>query len=413
MNANKILIKCSLGLAIILSLSLTTSAQDEGFIYGKVTTIDDNTYTGQIRWGKEEAFWTDMFNAGKRFNDNLQYLSQEERDHLEEYRHQRSHNWYEFNIRFGERDFTHQFTTQFGNIKALYFTGRERVDVELKNGEKIEVLGEGYNDIGGKIRVFDVELGKVELRWSRIDKIEFSPTPSTLKEKFGDPLYGTVKTYNGDFTGFIQWDHDERISTDKLDGDTRDGDLSIEFGKIKSIEREGGGSNVVLKSGRELYLRGSNDVNGENRGIIVTDNKFGRVDIPWREFKMATFEDNAPNSGPSYNNFGAPKELKGTIKTTSGTSLSGRIIFDLDEALDTEVLQGNDDELEYIIPFKNIKRIAPKSYSYSNVELKNGLKFLLGESQDTDERNDGVLVFKGSKDPEYVRWEDIDEIIFD
>jgi len=71
--------------------------------------------------------------------------------------------------------------------------------------------------------------------------------------EMGDALYGTVDFYGGELTGVIQWDHDERLSTDVLDGDTRDGDVSIEFGNLASIERDGSGSNVVTKSGREMF----------------------------------------------------------------------------------------------------------------------------------------------------------------
>src|ERR1044071_1360192 len=42
---------------------------NEGFMYGKVTTRS-NTYEGQLRWGNEEAFWTDYFNAAKRSSEN-------------------------------------------------------------------------------------------------------------------------------------------------------------------------------------------------------------------------------------------------------------------------------------------------------------------------------------------------------
>ena len=142
---------------------------------------------------------------------------------------------------------------------------------------------------GAEVHVMDAELGKSTFRWSRIESVEFMETPNRLDDKMGNPLYGTIEFYGGEYTGFIQWDHDERLSTDILDGDTRDGDMKIEFGKLASIERDKGGSNVVTQSGRELYLRGSNDVNSGNRGIIVTTD-FGRVDIPWREFKESYFQ---------------------------------------------------------------------------------------------------------------------------
>jgi len=398
---------------VFLFFSAQLIAQDEGFIYGKITTIDDNTYQGQIRWGDEEAFWTDMFNAGKRYNDNIQYLSRRDREYLDEYR-KRSSRWDEWgiNINWGNNSYVHQFNTQFGNLKTLYMIGRERVEIEFKDGKKIEVTGEGYNDIGGEIRVYDEELGEIGLRWSRIDKIEFMPTPKNLEDKFGDPLYGTVQTSIGDFTGYIQWDHDERITTDILNGHSEDGKLDIQFGKIKSIENDRSASIVVMQSGRKLYLRGTNDVNSENRGIIISDNTFGRVDIPWRDFRKVVFNDKLPATGVSYNDFSAPKELTGSVKTKSGEVHKGRIIYDLDEAYDMEVIQGMDDDIEFIIPIKHIRKIIPKNYSYATVELKNGKSYLLGDSQDVSDKNDGMLVFIGSDEPIYIPWDDVDEIIF-
>ena len=70
------------GLAILFFL--TAEAQDDGFIYGRVTTEDGEVYEGPLRWGKEEAYWTDMFNASKRENKNLDYLSDRELEDLED-----------------------------------------------------------------------------------------------------------------------------------------------------------------------------------------------------------------------------------------------------------------------------------------------------------------------------------------
>ena len=156
-----------------------------------------------------------------------------------------------------------------------------------------------------------------------------------------------------------------------MDGDTEDGDVSIEFGKIKSIAREGFRSSVVLNSGREMLLRGSNDVNSDNRGIIVTNDALGRVDIPWREFKRVTF-DSPKGKMKSYSDYKNQKELSASVKTRNGDVLKGRLVFDLDEAYDYEVLNGEDDDIEYVIPFRNIDKIMPKNYDNSEVILKNG-----------------------------------------
>jgi len=400
-------------LAIALAgFQFTYAQNDEGFIYGKVTTVDDDVYEGPLRWGKEEAYWTDMFNAGKRDNENVEYLSRDEVDELQ--RHNNRHESWGFIGHFDfdwDNDFKHQFSCQFGELKSILVSGRERLEVELLNGIQVELEGDGYNDVGAKIRVIDKELGEVELRWSRIDKIEFLPTPNKLNDKFGEPLYGTVETRSGSFTGFVQWDHDERVSKDELDGDTRDGDISLEFGKIKSIERDGSGSSVVLNSGREMYLRGSNDVDYDNRGVIVTTD-FGRVDIEWREFRKVTFSK-APNSGKAYSSFKNQNELMGTVKTEDGDVYKGRLIYDLDEAYDFEVLQGkDDDEIEYIIPFRNIQNILPRGYGDSEVKLRNGQILRLEDGQDVSEENTGILVFPDKKDPIYIQWRDVEEIVF-
>ncbi|MEM7108337.1 MAG: hypothetical protein AAF519_08935, partial [Bacteroidota bacterium] len=307
-------------------------------------------------------------------------------------------------------NYTHQFSCQFGELKSLRMSGRKYVDIELQNGDKFEVDGDGYNDIGSEVKILDQEIGEMAFRWSRIDRIDFMPTPDKLNDKFGEPLHGKVETYGGTFTGYVQWDHDERVDTDKLDGDTYDGDVSIGFGKIKSIERDGNRSIVTMNSGREMELRGSNDVNSENRGIIVTT-EFGRVDIPWREFKIVTFDDKGGKM-KSYTDFANQKELMGTVKTVDGDTFSGRIVYDLDETYDYEVLQGKDDDIEYIIPFRYIKTIAPKNYDNSNVVLKSGEKLFLGDTQDVSDRNTGLLVFEGKGDPLYLLWNDIDEVTF-
>jgi hypothetical protein len=41
----------------------------QGFLYGRVTTADDRTYEGRLRFGgDDEAFWDDAFNAAKDGN---------------------------------------------------------------------------------------------------------------------------------------------------------------------------------------------------------------------------------------------------------------------------------------------------------------------------------------------------------
>jgi hypothetical protein len=414
-------------LSVLLVEALTSTqlrAQDEGFIYGKVTTTDGVVYEGPIRWGKEEVYWVDLFNAGKEENKNLRYLSSKERDELEERNYSWS-NWSENGITrwFGwhdsdgnnrDNDFAHQFVCQFGELKSITPDGRRYVDIEMRNGDRYTLKGEGYNDVGLAIRILDPEMGEVDMSWSRIRTIEFLKTPKKLAATFGKPLYGTVEAYGETFTGYIQWDHDERVSTDKLDGDSEDGKLAIEFEKIASIERVGGRSLVQLKSGRKITLDGSNDVDNGNRGIIIMNSEIVAIDVPWKEFNKVTFRENTTSGLVTYDNFSNQRALSGTLVTNDGKSLTGKIVFDLDEAYTYEVLQGEYDNLKFITAFKNIKVIEPQSSSRSMIQLVSGKKIMLEDAQDVDERNQGVLVFAGGNtDPIYVEWENVKVIRFE
>ena len=248
-------------LAALFVLATPALASDEGYIYGKVVTTGGESYEGEIRWGTEESFWDDMFNADKASNDNLDYVSRRDLDHV------RSRHW-ETLLGIGDMALTHLLAVRFGDLKRLEVRGSERAIAELRNGEEMELRG-GSNDIGARLTVVDPRRGRQEIRWNRIRSVEFKDTPSHLEGKLGEPLYGTVRAGRYDYTGRIQWDSDECLSIDTLDGDTPDGRAHVAFEDIASIRKYRAGSLVRLKSGEELYLTGTNDVNHENRGVIV------------------------------------------------------------------------------------------------------------------------------------------------
>ena len=128
---------------------LCLTAQNDGFLYGTVTSWDNKTYTGQIRWGKEEAFWTDMFNASKIENQYVDMLSRDDFTKLRESRNESNEWWDRVKVQYVSSDsYIHQFGSQFGHIKSITTRGGKRIEVELRNGEKVRLDGNGYNDIG-------------------------------------------------------------------------------------------------------------------------------------------------------------------------------------------------------------------------------------------------------------------------
>ena len=277
----------------------------------------------------------------------------------------------------------------------------------------MEIAGGNSEDLGGSIGVLDFELGEVKLSWGRIDKVEFMAAPKGYKETFGEPIYGIVNAgRKGTFKGLIEWDSDERFMDEILDGKDRDGDKKVPFRSIQKIEKNRNGDDLTLRSGRTLYLTGSNDVNDGNRGILIHDPEVGQVKVPWRDFIDLEI-NNDESLGMSYDDFPVSKGINATVITIQGDEFKGLLAFDLDEAWEFEVLDANDDNVAYQIPFRNIKSITPKNYNYSMVELKNGERLLLGDHRDVSRENAGVLVFVSkSGDPEYIRWEDIKNITF-
>jgi hypothetical protein len=404
--------------------SFSAFSQDEGFIFGKVTTIDNQTYEGPIRWGKEEVYWVDIFNAQKEGNENLKFLSNEDIAKLEERDDDNSF----FKIRSyglcfpgkrGSRNYSsswnsnaycHQFALSFGEIKSISPKKRQMAEIELQSGLKFTVNGSGFNDLDADVSVLDKEIGEIAIEWNRIQKVEFKSTPSKLSAKFGEPLIGTVETFQGNFYGAIQWDKEERLSTDKLDGETEDGKVSVAFEKIKSIERFNNRCKVKMNSGKELEISGTNDVNSDNRGILVVDENGNTIEIPWSEFKRVSFEKTGKSIFRKYQDFSNQKEIKALVSGKDGKTQNGKTVIDLDESYNFELFQGKTNDIEYTIPLRNVKKINVLGGGRVEVNLVDGKKLNLRESQDTGDGNQGVLVFGSGAEPFYFSWDDINEI---
>ncbi len=381
----------------MLSVVVTAEAQQyESFLYGSVITKDNTVYTGAIRWGDEEVFLTDLFNAKKIENPYIKYI-----DKLPD-----SENSLQYS------SYNRRFLCRFGDIASITPTGSMSAIVELKN-EKFINVRRYFNDIGTKVAIIDKELGLLDISWYKIKEVRFFTPEKYPVESFGNPIYGKVTTTVGEFTGFIQWDKDERLLSDKLDGDSKEVALSIPFHKIKNIRKIRYGSEVTLKSGRKVELKNSNDVTSANRGIIVTMPQVGRVTLDWKHFLSLELFAYPKALNNCNNQFPPTERLSGTIYTTGNEKLEGVIIYDLDEAMNAEILDGLNDYLDFEIPFRNIKKIEPKSYNYCLVELKKGDKLYLGEESDVSDKGYGFLIFTGGEKYRYLQWKDIKKIVFD
>ena len=85
-------------------------------------------------------------------------------------------------------------------------------------------------------------------------------------------------------------------------------------------------------------------------------------------------------------------------------------MYDLDEAMDYELLDGKNGNISYRIPFKYVREIEPKNSKYTWVKLSGDTELVLGGMYDVMATNDGILIFRTGGEVVYVRWRDVKRI---
>lgn len=386
------------------------AATHQGFLYGRIATVDGATYEGRLRWGgDQEAFWGDLFNGVQRENPWLAYVPPER---LPEQSRPRSF----LGIEFGDRAGVGRLLmVRFGEITRIEAHGRD-VRVTLKSGSTLDLDRLEASDFDDGVRVWDGTRGVVDLESLQIRRIELLPTPPL--GAVPDRLHGTVRTRQGDFTGFVGWDWNDSVGTDQLHGRTADGEPGLRFDTIRSIARRSRDSSLVtLLDGREMELFGTREVGHGNRGISVDDERYGRVQISWDAFERVDFISGG--SGPAYGDFPPGLALTGSVTTRAGRRLAGRLVYDLDESESIETIDARSEGVYYTIPFGLIASVVPSGREghggqRASVTLHGGEELQFEPSGDLREGNAGMLVFvEGRERPEYVPWDEVAKVDFD
>jgi hypothetical protein len=394
-----------------------------GFLYGRITTGDGATYEGRLRWGgDQEAFWGDYFNGSKDGNPWAAQVSPERLP-----KELRPIEIFGIEIPLIQRerqaDLSRFFMARFGDIARVEARGRE-VRVTLKSGTVFDLDRFSASDFDDGVRVWDGRRGVVDLDSLRIRTIELLPSarPGAAPQR----LHGTVRTRQGDFTGFVQWNREECVGSDELNGHTARGELSLPFDALRSITRRSRDSSLVTRlDGREIVLSGTSDVGHDNRGVYVDDPRYGRVLISWDAFERIDFSpsgspgDQPGASGPAYGDFPPGRPLTGSVTTRAGRRLTGRLVYDLDESETTETLDAPSQGVNYTIPFGLVASIVPpgreeRGARRARVTLQDGEELQLELTGDLGERNAGLLIFvAGRPRPEYVPWTDVEKVELD
>jgi len=228
----------------------------ESRLYGTLTTRWGDSFTGRIAWDVDEIYTTDILD--------------------------------------GDRD-GRRLKVPFGAIERIERRGSRSARVILVSGEKLNLSGTNdVNDENGGISVSDPSLGQVKVGWDDFADVTFAQAPADADRVLfdgGRDIAGTVVTEGGEsLVGTVRWDNDEASTWEMLDGESRGVDFEIEFAQIARIEKSGRGALVTLRDGRSFELSGSNDVNDENRGIVV-DTGNGVRKVPWEDFRELRLDD--------------------------------------------------------------------------------------------------------------------------
>jgi hypothetical protein len=393
----------------IATVAPAAYAGTSGRIYGKLTTVDGDVYEGLIRWDKNEASWVDILNGNKELkrSGRRKYHDREKTikilgitiGHSRTYRYESG---------------SAQSGLCFGHIKSLEVTDDDAVLLELKSGETVELEG-GSTDIGEEIReiiIEDINEGEIEFEWDDVERIDFMQGSATLVSNFGERLYGMLKSRRGDeFTGWICWDVDELFTNDILDGNERNRKRKIEFGRIDAIERHSSNAaRVYLKNGEDYVLRGTNDVDDDNRGISVYVEGLGQIKVGWDEFERVDFT--APPRQVTYDEFDGGHRLQGTVYTEDGETYTGTIRWDDDEEYSWEILDGEFRDIEFDVEFRHIREIKRRGYHSSIVTLWDGTGLRLKGTNDVAEDNKGIFIELANGDEVELEWDGFERVEF-
>lgn len=371
-------------LCVLLVAGLAVSwAGAGGEIHGTIHAVNDQTYTGPIRWDKNEAFWDGTLDARKT-------------EVIGEVDGGFKLNIFGWKIGGGPQTRTiGSLAIPFGHLRAVHRLPDGKALLELKNGRQFEVRCTSSTDLGSGLReliVEDAERGPLELSWNSLLKVDFSQGPGPGKD--AERLYGTVVVGSVSLTGFIVWDRDETLAGDLLDGEENGKDHEIPFGEIKEIEPVSGGSRIVLKDGREMVLGGTNDVGRGHRGVAVFLPHLGSAEVDWENVTRVTFSEPPPSR--KYSDYDGGQRLRGTVRSTTGGVHAGEIVWDRDETFTWETLDGEANAIEYAVQFGKVRSVTPKGPASAEVRLTNDELLVLSGTNDVSDSNRGVIVRRKS-----------------
>jgi hypothetical protein len=405
--------------AFILTFSLCSlpalAANPEPVIFGTVTKPNGETITGTLRWGDQEAFLSDIFNGRKVNNVGIEHLSEDELDRLKDQQPGPKASIGEIEITFksffGKDIEKPYFNIRFGDLQSLTYENNSGLFFARLHDGTTLISQQDTNDLTDEIHVLTLEGDRYEFDLDDLKSVDFQAAPENAKH-FDQAIYGTITSSIGTFQGRIMWDKDERMLSEKLDGDENGTDYEIKFADIKSIERKDNKSWVVLNDGKNLLLGGTNDVNNGNRGIWVDHPDYGRLEIHWTQFSKFEAGDVAVDWLTFNDYLQHNKPLSGEVTLNDDTVLQAdEMAYDLNQQSGAELFYVEVNEANRQFPMRHIKKLVKREDQSATLTLKDGSEIVAYGERAVNRDNNGILITTQGKH-RWVEWKDIKQVTF-
>ena len=244
---------------------------------------------------------------------------------------------------------------------------------------------------------------QVTMRWKEITGIDFSPALAVDSGRAAPrPLYGTaVDTVGRSYTGWVSWGA-VRLESDSLGKIIMRSDL-VSDSVLHSIAH----SEIARREGVATVERdGAITRSVEPGSVRVAAPDFGVVEIPYTALRSLRLVAAGPSEGsPASSPYMDPPgwaarcewrrswPLAGTVTTSGGEEIEGRIRWNAVKEWSWELLEGSSRGVDFLVAFAEIELMERDPKGGLRVSLADGRTLHLTDGGDLDEGNRGVLVF--------------------
>ena len=234
---------------------------------------------------------------------------------------------------------------------------------------------------------------RVTMRWKEIARIDFSPAPAGDSGRVAPrPLHGTaVDTVGRSYTGWVSWGA-VRLESDSLGKIVMRHD-SVSASVLHSIAH----SEIARREGVATVERDGAIARSVAPGPVrVAAPKLGVVEIPFGALRSLRLGAGGPSEG-------SPRAVRcewhrswplaGTVTTSGGEEIEGRIRWNALKEWSWELLEGSSGGVDLLVAFAEIELMERDPKGGLRVSLADGRTLHLTDGGDVDEGNRGVLVF--------------------